>query len=560
MKYKPFLIQMAAHRREPPEEGNGENRRKKTIAKTSYSTEARRLAASRVVTNYGYLRESCPLLPQTGRLAKYHILQGAVDQIKLLRHKNDFLQWRLTASWEAQRSRDTGLPGRVPAEDPGPQDAREQEDGRARPKALLGSKDHPPLLQDEAVEDANVGGGDDLQIIEIRGGYLWPVTEPVFTHQAQDRKQSKSPEKIDDLTKQKVVGAEAWGGRASGDKQKVTRASTGGGEASGNKPDECMEIRVVWGGTIESPVPIVSHPRPRRSASPPLPERSWMATPIGRKIQLGSSTLQRVRTTPAYQTTMVPTALNIPIHSLGVPRGNDVFPMDLSSRSQPEQEILRECLKAASPPPLIPIERWPACPPPSRSQGSFGKSPAHGIAQILKAAEVIEEARKATHDTMMDGVEDEVLVNVPVIRENDKDIGVETTMPTRNGLWSPAGDLMWVDSPPLMIDLEATPMRDAEPMTPPTTSTSIRGISPTRAAIRIAKWAGEMGDNAVNSQEMDDNINEEVQGEKNDSVEGNMNSAEGIKPILNTDRPEVENENIQPKHREVGDNEMPHGG
>ena len=53
---------------------------------------------------------------------------------------------------------------------------------------------------------------------------------------------------------------------------------------------------------------------------------------------------------------------------------------------------------------------------PSRSQGSFKEPPTHGIAQILKAAYVIEKARMAAQDTMMDSVEDEVLVNVPVIR------------------------------------------------------------------------------------------------------------------------------------------------
>ena len=546
---------MAAHRREPPEERNEENRGKKTTATTSYSTEARRLVAARVVTNYSYLRENCPLLPQTGRLARYHILQGAADQIRLLRHENEFLQWRITASWEAQGSMGTRLQGQVSAEDPGPRDVREQKDVRTRPKTLLRSEDQPPLLQDKVVQDASGGGGDVLQIVEVRGGCQWPVTS---THQAQSRKQFKSPERADDLAKQKVVRAKAWGGGTSGDKQKVTGANAWGGETSGNKQgDECLEIKVVWGGTIENPVPIVSHPRPRRSESPPLPGRSWVATPIGRKIQLGSSTLQRIRTTPTNQTSMVPTAFNIPTKSLGVPRGNNVSPMDLSNRNPPLQEMLRESLMTAEPPPLMPIERWPACPPPSRSQGSFEKPPTHGIAQILKSSDVIEKARPATHDTMMDGVEDEVLVNVPVIRENNKDIGVETIPTTRNGLWSPAEDIMWIDSPPLVIDLEATPMRDPEPMIPlTTTSTSIRGTSPSRAVLRIAKWVGELGDNSVNHQEMDDNINEEVQGEKIDSVKGSTNSAEGIKPILDTGGQEVENENIQAQHREIGDNEM----
>ena len=148
----------------------------------------------------------------------------------------------------------------------------------------------------------------------------------------------------------------------------------------------------------------------------------------------------------------------------------------------------------------------------------------------------------------MDGVEDEEVVNVPVIRENEKDIGVET-IPTRNGLWSPASDIMSVDSPALVIDLEATSVTDPEPTTPLTTTpTSMRGTSPSRAVLRIAKWVGDLGDNSANHQEMDDNMNEDVQGEKVDSVRENTDFAEGVQ--------EVENEDIQAQHREMGSNEM----
>ena len=74
---------MAAHRREPPEERSEEDQGKKTTA-TTYSTEARRLVAARVLANYNYLRENCPLLPQTGYLARNSILQGAADQIRVV--------------------------------------------------------------------------------------------------------------------------------------------------------------------------------------------------------------------------------------------------------------------------------------------------------------------------------------------------------------------------------------------------------------------------------------------------------------------------------------------
>ena len=568
---------MAAHRRDQPEERNEEDRRKQTTTSTSHSTEARRRAAARVAINYSYLRESCPLLPQTGRLSRYHVLQGAADQMRSLRYENDFLQWRITASWAAQESRNARLQGQESVEEPEPRGVREQTDVRTRLETPLRNEDPSSLLQDQVVQDTGGGGGDVLQIVEVRGGCQWPVTS---THQAQSRRQS--PERDDDPAKQRVVRAKVGGGEDSGDKQKVTRASTGGGETSGSdQEDECMEIKVVWGGTIENPVPIVSHPRPRRSESPPLPGRSWMATPIGRKIQLGSSTLQRIRTTPINHTSRVPATFNIPTNSLGVPGGNNVYPMDLSNRSPPVQEMSRESLMTTDPPPLIPIEGWPACPPPSRSQGSFEGPPTHGIAQILKAAYAIEKARRAAQDAMMNSVEDEVLVNAPVIRENDKDIGVETIPTTRNGLWSPANDVMWGDSPPLVIDLEATPITDPEPTMPLTmTSASMRGTSPSRAVLRVAKWVGELGDNSANHQEMDDmpnrnqeivtiegdsmarngtdgwTMNKEVQGEKIDSVKGSTDSREGVKPRLSPDVREVENEDTQARHRGSGDDVM----
>ena len=511
---------MAAHRREPPGERSKEDQGKKTTA-TSYSTEARRLAAERVKVNYKYLRENCPLLPQLGYLARNSILQGAADQIRLLRHENQLLQWRITANLEAQRDNGTRLLGQVPAGSPGLQGAQERKGVRTRPtpKTPLRSEDQPPLLHDEIVQDISVGGEGALQIIEIRGNCQWPRTEPVSDHQAQSRKQFKSPTR----------GAHAWGGDKVVNlaKQKVAGTHAWGGETCDRQENEFPEVKIVWGGTIERPVPIVSLPTiPRTIGSPPLEERSWLTTPIGRPIQLGSSTLQRIRTTPTKQTLSAPTALNIPITSLGVPRGNDVAPIDLTNRSQQLQGMLRECLMATSPPRLVPIERWPACSPPPLARDSFGKLPTHGIAQILKSPDVLEEAMSAINDTAIGRVEDEVLINVPVIRKDNKEIGVETT--TRSGLWSPAKDIMtWPTPPPSMRDSKATPTRNSNPMTSPIlTSSSIMATSPTRAHIRIAKWVGELGDNSDNSQEMDVSVNEEDRGDKNSTVTRNMDSAE----------------------------------
>ena len=205
---------MAAHRREPPGERSKEDQGKKTTA-TSYSTEARRLAAERVKVNYEYLRENCPLLPQLGYLARNSILQGAADQIRLLRHENQLLQWRITANLEAQRDNGTRLLGQVPTGSPGLQGAQERKGVRTRPtpKTPPRIEDQPPLLQDEIVPDISGGGEGALQIIEIRGNCQWPRTEPVSDHQAQSRKQFKSP----------TLGAHAWGGEKDANlaKQKV---------------------------------------------------------------------------------------------------------------------------------------------------------------------------------------------------------------------------------------------------------------------------------------------------------------------------------------------------
>ena len=236
-----YLAEMAAHLQEPPDERDEEDQGKKTGVST-YTTEARRLVAARVIANYNYLRENCPLLPQTGYLARSSILQGAADQIRILKHETQLLQWRVSANWEAQGISGPRLLGQVPAENPGPQDAQEWKGVRARPnpRTLLRSEDQPPLLQDEFVQNINVGGEDSLQIVEVRGGCQLPLTEPLPNHQAQSKKQFKSPtlgqvargrggEKVDDLAKRKAARAHVWGGE--------TR------DRRGNK---CPEVRVVW--------------------------------------------------------------------------------------------------------------------------------------------------------------------------------------------------------------------------------------------------------------------------------------------------------------------------
>ena len=444
--------------------------------------------------------------------------------MRALQYENSFLRWRV-AAWMADQDRGTGLQVQEPEGEPEIQVVRDQTDAH---------EGQPSLLQDQARQDAGERGGEDLQIVEVRGGCLWPVTPP---HQAQNRSQSSEGE--DGLARLREVVARVRGGETSSNQQKVTEASAGGGRVGGDEQDECMEIRVVWGGTIEDPVPIVPKPRPRMQSSPPFPERRWRARTVGRKIQVGSSTLQRIiRTTPISQTSSMPTTLDIPIRSLGEPAEDDTSPMDLSNRNSAVQERLRKNLGTAEPSSSVSIERWSAGPPPSCSRVSNDEPPTHGIAQILKAAVIIEKARLAAQDT-----EDEEVVNMPTLGETKKDIGVEAS-PTRNELWSPAS-VMWMDAPALVIDLEATSITDPGSPTPLATTTtpvrtaSVRGSSPSRAFLRIAKWVGDQGGNSANLQEEGD-VNDDVQGDQVDSVRENTNSTERVQEAATRDEEEEE--------------------
>ena len=527
---------MPSHRREPPEEGREGGSSRRVTTSTPRSRETRRAAAAQVITSYTYLRESCPLLPQTGRLPKYHILRGAADQMKALRYENISLRWRV-AAYMADRERDAGLQAQRPVGRPEIQVVRDQTDAH---------EGQSSLPQDQVRREEGERRGDHLQIVEVRGGCQWPVTPP---HQAQDR--SQLPERGDDLARLREVVARLRGGETRDHQQETTRASTGGGGVGGGEQeDECMEVRVVWGGTVENPVPIVPHPTPRKRSSPPFPERSWTARPVGRKIQVGSSTLQRIiRTTPVSQTSSTPTTLKIPIRTLDETGEGNMSPLDLSNRIPAVPETSRKDVRTTGPPPLVSIERWPTCHLPSSSQIRDDEPPTHGIAQILKAAVIIERTRLADLDPMMGGMEAGEVMNMPIIEESEKDTGVET-IPTRDEVWSPESNVMWVDTPTLVIDLEAPPVTKPGPPTPFTTaSASTTGTSTSRAVIRVAKWVGNIGGNSANQQEMEGDVNIEVQGDKVDgSVRGNTCSTEGV--------PEVGREDVQTQHEVLGSEEM----
>ena len=328
-----------------------------------------------------------------------------------------------------------------------------------------------------------------------------------------------------------------------------------------------MEVRVVWGGTVENPIPVVPHPTPRMPRSPPFPTRSWMARPVGRKIQVGSSTLQRiVRTTPASQTSDRSTTLQIPVRTLDETEGDNMLPIDLSNRIPTVLEMSREDVRTTGPPPLVPIEKWPTCSLPSSSQTREDEPPTHGIAQILKAAVIIERTRLAD-------MEAGEVRNMPILEGNEKDTGVETT-PTRDEAESPESNVMWVDTPTLVIDLAAPPVTKPGPPTPfTTTSASTTGTSTSGAVLRVARWVGNTGGTSANQQEMEGGVNLEVQGDKvDDYVRGNTSSTEGGPEVLHRPRAQhsetgrilrdflvergVCREDVQTQHDILGSEEM----
>ncbi len=548
---------MPSHRREPPEEGRREGDRRRARS-TPQTRESRRRAAERVIESYRYLRESCQLLPQIGRLSKYHVLRGAADQMRALRVENNSLRWTVDVF---MAGRDTDTRPQAPRIEGRPEI-------RVVPNTYVGQS---ARLQDLGGQEEGERRRDELQVIEVTGNCPWPGTPP---HPAQDR--SQLPEGGNEIARLKEIVARLRGGETR-DSQPVTRLSGGetdrasvGGGVAGEQEDG-VEIRVVWGGTVEKPIPIVSHPTPRMSSSPPFSDRSWIAKPVGRKIQVGASTLQRI--IPVSRTPNKceilrnilrrPTTLQIPVKTLdetGEPEEN-ILPMDLSHKVPVVRETSREDLGTISPPPLMSIEeestsQLPSSPPPlvslegrstchlsSNSQIREEELSTHGIAQILQAAVIIEKARLADQDSMMGDRDEEEVMNMPIIEDSEKDIGTET-VPTGKEVLSPESLERWIDIPGLVIDLDPPPVTEPRTSTNcSTTLTSTMGTStpkavtprssttfpttPTststsRVVIRVASWVGRKGSESANQQEVEGDLNLGISG---DNVDGYVRRA-----------------------------------
>ncbi len=548
---------MPSHRREPPEEERRGGGRRKARS-TPQTRESRRTAAGRIIESFQYLRESCQSLPQIGRLPKDDILRGAVDQMRALQFENISLRWTVAAF---MAGRDTDTRPQAPRIEGRPEI-------RVVPNTHGGQSARP---QDPGGQEEGERRRDELQVIEVRGNCPWPGTPP---HPAQDR--SQLPEGGNEIARLREVVARLRGGETR-DSQPVarlsggetTRASVGGGGVG--EQEDGMEIRVVWGGTVEKPIPIVSHPTPRMSSSPPFSDRSWIAKPVGRKVQVGASTLQRIipvsrtpnkceilRNRLRRPTTRRPTTLQIPVKTLGEtgePEEN-ILPMDLSHKVPTVRETSREDLRTTSRPPLVSIEgestgHLPSSPPPlvsiegestchlpSNSQIREEELSTHGIAQILQAAVIIERARLADQDPMMGDRDDEEVMNMPIIEDSEKDIGTET-VPTGEEVLSPESPERWIDIPGLVIDLDpppvtepgpsttcsttltsttgtSTPKAVTEPGSSTTFSTTPTSTSTSRVVIRVASWVGRKGSESANQQEVEGDLNREVSGDKVD--------------------------------------------
>ena len=478
----------------------------------------------------------------------------------------------MTATWEAHGVRGPKLPELIPVESHGHQETREWNDNRSRqpdPKVHLRGENHPPLLQSGSVQIIDVeraSRSDSLRIIEVRGGCESLQMEPSLTHQARSRKQLELPtlepgqvtrgrggEEANDPVERRAAGAHAWGG-----------------ESQDRRGDDCPEVRVLWQGAVGRPVQAASHStRPLLAGSPPLEERSWVPTQAGERIQLFSSTLERISSTPAKKTLVSPTTLEIPTTSSGVPRENDMVPMDLTYRRKPLQEMLRECLMRASPPRLIPSGRsqrkLSTCSPPPLSRDSFMNLPVHDIVQSLKSPVIPEEVTPAIHDAMIGGV-GEVMLNTPVTKVDNGGAGLKTPVATRACLWSPVEDLMWPVSPPPTRGPKTSSLGDPGPVTSPSlTTSSPTVITPPTRTLRVAKWVGELGDQKrresleygpAKNQDMDISVSEENKDDENSPVKVDVDLVKETGFTLNIGRDEVEDITIQTETNETEDNKM----
>ena len=383
---------------------------------------------------------------------------------------------------------------------------------------------------------------------------------------------ARGGDEANDPVEGRAVWAHSRGGDEANDpvEGRAAWAHARGGGSQERQGDDCPEVMVLWQGAVGLPVQAIPpSTRPFLAGSPPLEERSWVPTQAGEKIQLFSSTLERISSSPVKRTLVSPVTLEIPTTSSGVTRENDMLPMDLTYRRRPLQEMLRECLMRASPPRLIPSERpqrkLSTRPPPPLSGDSFMNLPVHEIVQSLQPPEHPEEVTPTIHDSMIGGVK-EVMLNTPVTKVDNGGSGLKTSVATRTCLWSPAEDLKWPCSPPLTRGPMTSSLGDPGQVTSPSLTTpALTVTTPPTRTLRVAKWVGDLGGQRrgesleygpVKNQDMDISVSEENKDDENSLVEVDVDLVRETGFTINIGRDEVEDITIQAETDETEDNKM----
>ena len=298
---------MSPHPQEPPDEGGDgkEARRikyKRTLSRKTL--EARACAGALLGEHYEQLRATCPRLPQAGYLSRATILEGGVSEIRSLQGKIQYLHGQLN-SGGVQAPR---LPGLIPLGNHGYHGDRGWNGGELQPGL-------PPTAPARDGIQLPKSRPDDLQIIDVRGGSELLQTDPSLATQVRGENQLIQSQS-DSVHMTGVKGGGEINIPAEGS---APLAHARGGWSQGGQGNDRPEVIVLWQGTAEQPAQSAcTLTRPFIAGSPPLEERSWIPTPTEipwklrpEKVNLFSSTLERVSSSPAKMTLESPISLTL---------------------------------------------------------------------------------------------------------------------------------------------------------------------------------------------------------------------------------------------------------
>ena len=144
-------------------------------------------------------------------------------------------------------------------------------------------------------------------------------------------------DEANDPVEGRAVWTHAWGGDEANDpvEGRAAWAHARGGGSQERQGDDCPEVMVLWQGAVGLPVQAIPpSTRPFLAGSPPLEERSWVPTQAGEKIQLFSSTLERISSSPVKRMLVSPITLEIPTTSSGVDQGERHAPNGLDLQEE----------------------------------------------------------------------------------------------------------------------------------------------------------------------------------------------------------------------------------